>query len=225
MADKGLRGQVILATCGVLAFLLTGCKTNEGRQAKVARKAVTSLEDTRTELARADQEVDQALAAMNQLTSEPRDLKQAYRAFSTEVSDTTKQSEKARDRAEEMREKWRDYIASWEQEMDRIASPELRAGAAERRQTVRENFNTLRDRARDLQEAYEPFIAQLRDIQRSLSLDLTPAGVTAARPAFEVAQQRGEELKQRIDAFITELDTVTAKRTGQPTGTERATEY
>ncbi len=226
MTDRKLHGKVVVGTLCTLGLLLAGCETNEGRQARVARRAVTSLEETRTELVRADQEVNQALAALNQLSSEPRDLKQAYRAFSTEVSDTTRQSEAARERAEEMREQWREYIVSWEQEMDQVASPELRASAAERRQSVGDKFNTLRDMARDLQEAYEPFVAQLRDIQRSLSLDLTSAGVAAAEPAIEVAQQRGDELRQRIDAFITELDTITAQRTGrQPSGAERASEY
>jgi|GEM_PF-1851167 len=220
MTGKRFVGRALIGLlCGVV-IVVAGCETNEGRQAKVARKAVTSLEDTREELVKADQEVNQALAAMDQLAAQPRDLKQAYRAFTTEVSDTSKQSQEAHERAEEMRERWQEYIASWEREADRLASAELRAGATERRETVRENYNRLRDVASEMQAAYEPFLKQLRDIQRALSLDLTPAGVEAAKPAIETARQTGTQLKEQIDAFIDELDGVSTRRAAQPTAPE-----
>lgn len=216
MAKKHSFGWTIVALLCGAAVLLAGCETNDGRQAKVARKAVTSLEDTRQELVRADHEVNQALTAMDQLASEPRDLRQSYKSFTTEIEDATEQSEEARERADKMSRYWHEYIASWERETEGITSPELRASAAERRQTVRENYDSLRDMARDLQTAYEPFVNQLRDIQRALSLDLTPAGVEATKPAMETARQAGTQLQEQIDAFITELDRVSARRTTPP---------
>jgi len=201
--------------CGAV-ILLVGCKTNEGRQARVARKAITSLDSTRQELVKADQEVNQALAAMDQLATDNRDLRQAYKAFTAEVSDTSKQSAEARERAEEMRERWQDYIANWEKEADALSSEQLRAGATERRQTVRDNYSRVREVARETQAAYEPFLKQLREIQQALALDLTPAGVEAAKPAMETARQTGAQLKEQIDAFINELDVVTAKRVAPP---------
>lgn len=220
MTGKRFVGRALIGlVCGV-AIVVAGCETNEGRQAKVARKAVTSLDETRTELVKADQEVNQALAAMDQLTAEPRDLKQAYSAFTTEVADASEQSKEARDRADDMRDRWQDYIATWEQQAAGISSEELRAGATERRQTVRENYSRIRDMASELQTAYEPFLRQLRDIQRALALDLTPAGVEAAKPAIETARQTGNQLKEQIDAFIDELDSTSARRAAQPTAPE-----
>jgi chromosome segregation ATPase len=216
MTGRRLIGRVAIALLGSVVVILAGCKTNEGRQAKVARAAVTSLDETRQELVKADQEVSQALTAMDQLAAQPRDLKQAYRTFGTEVTDASKQSQEARERADRMQAQWQDYIATWEQQAESIASAELRAGATERRQTVRENYDHLRDAANATQAAYEPFLRQLRDIQRALSLDLTPAGVEAAKPAMETARQTGNQLKEQIDAFIEELDTVSAKRAALP---------
>jgi len=217
MTHRRLAGQIFVGLFGSTLIVLAGCETNEGRQAKVARKATTSLENTRQELVKADQEVNQTLMALDQLAGQPRDLKQAYRAFTVEVADSAEQSKEARERADQMREHWQDYIASWEQETDTLRSAELRAGATERRQTVRENYNRLRDVARDLQAAYEPFLTQLREIQKALALDLTPAGVDAAKPAIQTAREAGDQLKERIDAFIEELDAVSARRAGQPT--------
>lgn len=205
--------------CGV-AVLLAGCHTNEGRQAKMARRAITSLDSTRQQLVRADLEVNQALASMDQLAAEPRDLRQAYKVFTAEVADTSKQSQEARERADQMRDRWQEYIANWEKEADALSSEQLRAGATERRQTIRDNYSRVREVARETQSAYEPFLKQLREIQQALALDLTPGGVEAAKPAMETARQTGAQLKEQIDAFINEIDIVTAKRVAPPGGAE-----
>jgi len=206
--------------CGA-AIVLVGCQSSEGRQAKVARRAISSLDTTRQELVKADLDVNQTLASMDELTTgQPQYLKQAYKAFTTEVSDTAKQSREAQERADQMRDRWQDYIASWEKEVDRLDNEQLRAGATERRQTVRESYNRLRDQARELQTAYEPFLRQLQEIRKALALDLTPAGVEAAKPAMETARQTGANLKQQIDAFINELDAVSAKRASLPSAPE-----
>ncbi|MEN6338086.1 MAG: hypothetical protein ABFE01_27845, partial [Phycisphaerales bacterium] len=105
--------------CGA-AIVLVGCQSSEGRQAKVARRAITSLDTTRQELVKADLDVNQTLASMDELTGQPRDLKQAYKAFATEVSDTAKQSREAQQRADQMRDRWQEYITSWEREADRL---------------------------------------------------------------------------------------------------------
>jgi predicted nucleic acid-binding Zn-ribbon protein len=211
--------------CGAAITLLAGCESYEGRQAKVAHKADTSLDTTRQELVKADQEVIQTLAAMDQLESQPRDLRQAYRAFTSEVAQTTKQSKETREQAEKMREQWRKYINDWEQSIDRVRSPEVRAGASDRRQEVREEYHQIRDVAREFEQAYEPFLRHLRDIERTLSLDLTAQGVATAKPAFEAARQSGEQLRQQIDSFVAVLDRTTARRTTQRTETQQATEF
>jgi chromosome segregation ATPase len=226
MSERRFIHQAVVALfCGAVIIILAGCETNGGRQARVARKADTSLEDTRQELVKTDQQVNRALAAMDQLEAQPRDLRQAYRAFTSEVDETAKQSKDARKQAEEMREQWREYITDWEQSIDRIRSPEVRARAVDRRQAVREEYNQIRDVARELEAAYEPFLRNLRDIERTLSLDLTNQGVATAGPAFEAARQSGQQLRQRIDQFIAQLDTTVAQRTKQRTDIQQATEY
>lgn len=209
-----------IGVLGGALVVLASCQANEGRQAKVARRAVTSLEDTRQQLMQAERQVDASLISMDQLASQPRDLKQSYRSYANEVSKTVQEADRAQERADEMRMRWQEYITSWEQEADRIASEQLRAGATERRQGVRDNYNRLRNVANNTRQAYEPFLRELQDIRRALSLDLTPAGVEAAKPAMETARETGARLKEQIDAFIQELDNVSAARAAQPVGPE-----
>ncbi len=200
--------------CAIM--LLAGCETTgQHAQAKKATRAVTSMEQTRTELVRADQQVDEAIVALDRLTSTSAPLPDAYRVYTAQVNEAAKQSKDAQRRAERMRDRWRDYIIAWETEVDTVASPEMQAQATERRQAVRENYDRLRDAARAVNSAYGPFLTDLRDIQKTLALDLTPAGIEAAKPAIDGAHQNAQNLKQQINAFVQEIDQVAAATTGR----------
>jgi chromosome segregation ATPase len=198
---------------GALGILLplAGCTMNKSGQAKEVTRTVTSMQATRQELAKAQVQIDDALAALDQLGSaSPADLPRAYKTFTRQVSRTVSQADTARSHANEMRGRWRDYMTSWERESERFSTPELRAKATERRQAVQKNYDSLRDAARMLDKTYPPFLTQLKDIQTSLSLDLTPAGVQAAQPAFQRAHQSGADLKQVIANFMSQIDQVMA---------------
>lgn len=205
---------VVLAGCS--QYKTWGEEPAPAGRAPEVVQTVESIENTRQELVRSRLQVDEVLGAMDQLASTRVDLRPAYALYSGEVSETVIQGRSARERAQEMRDQWQQYITSWEREIDQITTPELRESVTKRRQTVRENYDNIRDAARAVDAAYEPFVRQLRDIQRALSLDLTPAGVAAAQPAFASARQAGDELKQRINEFIAQLDNVSAGLSSRP---------
>ena len=204
------KGCSLLGVLGVLV-LVTGCATNKGGQAKEARRAVTSMHKTRQELAKAEVQVDDMVGAMNELASaSPDHLASAYKMFNRQLARTVSQADAARSRANEMRERWRDYINSWEREIEQLSTPGLQANAAERRQAVEKNYDRLREAARAMDQAYPPFLTHLKDIQKTLSLDLTSAGIQAAQPAFENARESAADLKQKIADFMVQIDQVQA---------------
>ena len=211
-----IRRTMIGGGAPCILAMLAGCAltgpTGHTRpiQAPEAVQAVTSIQDTRAELVRADQQVDVMVVAMDRLASAPANLPQVYKVYVDELSQTAWQAEQARQRAERMRAQWQQYITAWENEINRLSTPELQAGVAQRGQAVRENYERLRDAARAMEDAYQPFITQLRDIQRVLSLDLTPAGVEVAKPAFDAARKSAANVKERIEAFILDIDDVSA---------------
>jgi chromosome segregation ATPase len=210
MAHGTRMGRIALSVLGIVV-LLAGCATNKSGQAKEARRAVTSMHKTRQELVKAQVQVDDMVGAMSQLASAaPDKLASAYRVFNRQLSQTVKQADAARGRANEMRERWRDYIDNWEKEAERLSTPGLQANAAERRQAVEKNYDRLRDAAHAMDQAYQPFLTHLRDIQKALSLDLTPAGIQATQPAFESARASAVELKQKIADFMAQIDQVQA---------------
>jgi chromosome segregation ATPase len=188
-----------------------GCATNQSGQAKEATKTVTAMQSARQELAKAQAQLDEVLAAMDQLAmASAAELPRTYKGFTKQVARTVKQFKAAQRRADEMRTRWRQYIDSWEKETEQLSSPELRAKAVERRQAAEKNYDRLREAARAMDQAYRPFLMQLGDVQKALSLDLTPAGVKAAQPAFGSVRKSAADLKQQIASFMGEIDQVMA---------------
>ncbi len=194
-----------------ITLLSGGCAMNKTGQAREVTRTLTSMQSTRQELGKFQAQIDNVLAALDQLSSaSAAGLPKTYKAFTKQVSRTVSQAETVQRRADQMRERWQDYITSWEKESEQFSTPELRARAAERLQAVRQNYDRLREATRALEKAYQPFLAQLKDIQTSLALDLTPAGVKAAQPAFENARQGAADVRQQSASFTAAIDQVLA---------------
>ena len=203
---KRLRGSKIVAAL-LGSVLVAGCASDSGGRTDESKKAVESMHGTRQQLVKAKQEVQQANAALDKLAA-GGNIAQSYSQFTKEVADVKAEGERARARAQDMRARGQQYVANWEKETSQISSPELRAGADQRRAKVKQNYEQISASARAARDAYEPYLRDLQDIQRALASDLTPAGVDAARPAIEKAKAEGETLQQRLDESIARLDEV-----------------
>ena len=214
-----MRGSMraVLAMCVAAVAFTGGCSSDSGGRTAESNKAIVSLKDTRQELVKAKVEVNDATTALDKLSA-GGNLEQSYKQYTTAVKDVQAAGSRARARAQAMRDNARAYIAKWEKEMEQVSSPELRAGAAERRQRVKASFDQVTTTGGSVRQAYEPFLKDLQDIQRALASDLTPGGVTAAKGAMDKAKAEGVTLNERIDALIAELDHISAGMTGAGTG-------
>ncbi len=197
-----VRKALIAGGLGFL-FLSAGCATDKDRRAQEVTGPVTSIPTMRQELVKAQAQVDDVLTAMHQVRmASAAELPQTYEDFTRRVSEIARQADSAHQRALQMQGQEQQYVARWETE-------------TEQRQVVRQNYPRLQEAARAVDAAYPPFLTQLRDIEKALSQDLTPAGVKEARPVRDDARSTGTALKERIANFIAQLDLLRA--TPRPT--------
>jgi hypothetical protein len=202
--------RTLVVMCGVASGILsTGCSSNDNGRTAESNKATTSMKDTRTELVKAKGQVNNAVAALDKLSA-GGNLQQNFKTYTAAVKDVQTAGDKARARATAMKENGRAYVAKWEKEMDQVSNPELRAGAAARRQKIKANYESILASGRSVRDAYQPFLKDLQDIQRALASDLTPGGVSAAAPAIDKTKSEGMALNERIDALIAKLDDVSS---------------
>jgi chromosome segregation ATPase len=192
----------------IVSALVAGCgSSSSGGRTASSKQAIESLRGTRQELAKAKTEVQQTNGSLDKLAS-GGNLEQSYQQYTRQVAEMKASGERAKARGQDMRNRTRQYVAAWQKEMDQISSPELRAGASERRAKVQANFDQITASARATGDAYRPYLQNLQEIQKALANDLTPAGVDAARTAIDKAKAQGETVQQKLDALIAELDQV-----------------
>ena len=217
-----IKGTVFSAALSVLCVLMAGCSSGGGggSASDSSKKAVSSLKGTREQLVKAKAEVRQANAALDKLAA-GGNVEQSYKAYTKEVADIKAAGESARARGKDMSARGREYIANWEKETALITNPDLKAGAAARRATVKENYDKIATAATSAGDAYRPYLQGLQDIQQALAQDLTPGGVEAAKTAMAKTKEDGETVMQRLDALVAELDSV-SKNVPPPTAAGQA---
>ena len=196
-----------LATTLLILSLTAGCSSS-GRMEE-GEKAVEGFAKLKAGLAKAQTQVDEVIKSMDQLQA-GGDLQKSYSTFNSEVSDLQKTAAAAKKRADAMRKNVDAYVQKWQKEMETLSDPTIKASLGQRREAVRANFTRVSDSAHAVRGAYDPFVAHLQEIQKALSIDLTPANVAGIKPSIDKARADGQTLKQRIAALQAELDRIQA---------------
>ena len=178
-------------------------------------KAVESFASTKASIGKAQAQVDDVLKSLNELSS-GRDLRAAFQSYTTSVGDMRMMAKRAADRAKTMRERQDAMITKWQEEMSTLSDPNLKSTLEQRREAVRANYEQVRSAGQDVRDAYDPFIAKLGEIEKALSINLTPATVNGIRPTLDQAQSDGRALKQKLSNLQEQLDRIQAGLT--PTG-------
>lgn len=177
------------------------------------QSAAGGLRAVSDELSTTRQTIGDTLAALQTISAANGDLLEPFQRFITLREQLDQDDKRMAQRGEEMRARARDYITNWEVEVYGVEDKDLRGQAEQRRNRVRENFGRIADTTRALRQSFDPFQRDLKDIETFLANDLTPAGVRAASASIQRANQNGQEVQRRIDAVITELQSVVTAMT------------
>ena len=196
--------NAILMTC-VVAIVASGCASNEKSG---GQKAVDGFKRTQVNLANAQRQVDETLMRMDQLQYTNNLNSTTFRNYKSAVTQLEKQGDDAKWRAENMNNNMDDYVSRWQEEMDKIEDPSVKASVAARREAVRANFEQIRSTAREVKAAYDPFMKDHQDIVQALSINLSPAALPGLKPAMDRAHADGQTLKAKLSALQKQLDNI-----------------
>jgi chromosome segregation ATPase len=203
---------LLAVACG----LAGGC-ASDGRIPE-GKKAIESFADTRAAVAKAQAQVDRVQASLRALSAEGGDLPKAYRNLNGEMSDLRKTADAAQKRAAAMRDRQEAFVQRWQQEMGDINDPTVEATLEQRRSAVRENYQRVRDAGQVARDAYGPYVDRVAQIQKALSIDLTPQTVAGIRPTIEQAHADGQTLKRALAELQQHLDRIHAGLSGRAAG-------
>jgi len=212
MKTKHIKAGVLSVAALAAALAISGCSMmGSSAGYKKADKTGEGIADFGKEVLNAKIAVDNTLKALDQIavtaSSDPR---AAFENYSKTVAKLESTANKARSRAQDMREKGQAYFTQWEQQLAQVKDEKIRALAQERKAKLQAAFNKIRETTEPLKAQFDPWMSSLKDLQAYLGNDLTINGVDAAKDLFAKAKNDGLAVQKSIDQLVAELNTLTA---------------
>lgn len=191
-----------------LALIVAGCaSTGPSRSAKT----VDTMDDTHKELSKVRQQIDQTLVSLDGvMRASPAELQASFKRYSKDVDELKSDARKTARRFEDMKSMKAKYLAAWEKERSQVEDPELRRIGEQRRSAAKVNLERVVDSLNVANEAFDPFLKNLTDVQTILGNDLTATGqgLVGGSSVVQNANTHGARVAENIDVARAALSEV-----------------
>ena len=181
----------LAASAAVAALLVAGCASTAGyNQGNITAAKIQSTSD---QIAALSGQLDKTLASLNGLVSQPQaDLRPQYKEFAANVAAVQSTAKNIAAARTKIAADQTEYFAKWDQDIVQIQNPDIKALSQKRRDEVARNLTAIKTSYAQTDMAFKPFMADISDVQKSLSADLTPGGIAAIKgPVAKVGQDAG----------------------------------
>ena len=206
MINRRTSSRVLAALAVSIVIGLLATAVPAMAQSKNSAKSVESLNAVLKEVQKGRDQVQGAMDALTALSSGgDSNLSKNYSTYSKQVSALVKTKESVSARAEDMKTRREAYLAEWQEKSKEVTSPEIQAHMQARAEEVKAVFDSLQPAGEALRENFPPFLTELQDIQKMLSVDLSASGVAAAAPIGQKAVGHGTTVLQSLDTYLTTL--------------------
>jgi hypothetical protein len=193
----------------VVALAVAGCATTK---TELPPKAVAGLLAVRDGILDNKAQVQKTTAAARDMIDNPRqDVGAQVGAFNSALSKLSEDTAQTRQLGAGMKATADDYFAQWDQQLKTV-SGELAAAGQERHAESKASFARLDESVKDLRAVFAPFMSELEEADRFLQADPTASGVEAAAPSLRKTLEKEEEVLERADAVIVQIDAVRGGR-------------
>lgn len=185
-----------LFTLSAIVGFITGCASDNYN--KSANTAATLTQSARM-ITKGNRLIDESLADLNDLVSNPNpDLRKQFKTFNNAVDELGVLAQDIASKAEEMKSQGADYFARWDKELAQIQNEDIRGRSETRRNEVASRFDRMSQQYDQSRTAFQPFLSDLRDVQKFLSTDLTAGGLAAIKDTAAKATQDAVPLKETL---------------------------
>jgi hypothetical protein len=206
------KGLIITFVAAGAAVLLSGCGTPKGY--KQADKTGVGIAEFRDEIIKGKEAIDATMKSLGEVAATANtDPRKAFEQYSKNVANLESTANTVKKRAQSMKDQGQAYFKQWETELSQVNNPEIRTLAEQRKAKLQETFESIRKVTEPLKAQFEPWMSDLKDLDKYLSNDLTIAGVDAAKPLFKKTTEEGLEVQKSMDAVVAELNTIAATLT------------
>ncbi len=222
--SKTINKLTMAALITAAAQLLTPA-TGSAAGYKMADKVGASIAEFRDEILNIKKAVDGTVAALDKVVATAAtDPRKAFQDFDKTVPELDSAAKKAKTRAEDMKARGQAYFKDWEKELAGVKNPEIQQLAAERKAKLQATFDSIKGFMEPARDQFNTWLADLKDLQKYLSNDLTIGGIDAAKELIGKTKTEGQAVQQSMDKVIAELNTIVATLTPAKAGKTTETE-
>ena len=192
-----------LTIAASLALAFAGCASSGYQK---GTKTAENIQDAANRIAALPGRIDQTLAALNDLVEKPQaDLRPQFKTFSSQLTDMESEAQDIADARRNMAENGKEFFAKWDESLAKIQNEDIKARSQSRKAEVTQKLQDIKMRYTEAEVSFKPFLASLKDVQTSLSVDLTPGGVSAMKGTAAKATQNAGPLKDSISKLAAEF--------------------
>jgi hypothetical protein len=189
----------ILLTVGLMTLLASATRADQEQLA-------TSIKAARAEAARAAEQLQGTLGALDALTKQKQgDLRPAYNAFAAEIPKTEAAAAWTRARVAWMDGDGQKYFGDWQKTIEGMTNESLKKKAQKRFNVVRKSYDKVGASLKTAGEKFRPFLSDLSDIQKALSTDITAGGVKAVKSTVSDANWQFKFVSREINDALKEM--------------------
>jgi DUF2959 family protein len=165
-----------------------------------------SMKDTRLEAGRTRDQLASTLAVLTTLTKQEKgDLRPAYEAFTAELPKTEAAAAATGKRVSWMQGDGMKYFEDWQKTVSSINNESLRKKSQKRLDAVKKSYAKVTDEFNEAAQKFKPFLADLGDVQKVLSTDLTAKGVKGLRSTVSNANSHYKDVNRTINSALEEM--------------------
>jgi uncharacterized coiled-coil DUF342 family protein len=202
MFSSKLSRFVVVASLSTLA--VAACQTQ-----RVSEQTAQKITSVQTEVRLGRSALTNTTGSLKILRDAKNDeVKPAFDIYSKSVQDLEDKAQGVGFVLDTAVDQASQYFAKWDKSISEISNENMQASAEERKAEMMDAFNDVHAKINKLRGDFRPYMSKLKDIQKAMAADPTPAGKSAAVPMMrETLDQEGTILKD-IDAVDKSLESL-----------------
>ena len=170
------------------------------------------MKDAQDELIEAKNLIENTMTTLDGVVQEENiDLRKQYKRFVKKMTASEKQCEKVTESAENMKTQGDAFFLAWEQELISIENPDIRKPSEERRTMSLKSHEKMTAAMQNAIDSFKLFLNNMKDIQKYLDIDLTPAGISLISTQTGKSKEKAVTAQETIDVAIAEIDRAVAE--------------
>jgi hypothetical protein len=202
MKKTSITNLITTLTVTAALAVLSGCASKQNYQQGAETAAGLTAAADKVSLGITN--IDTTLGSLNDLVNNPSgDLEPKLKAYNDNVTGLQTMYQNLQDSVADARNKATIYLTNWDAKIATIMNPDIKSAAQQRKDAVQNEINDVKKSYAEVRVDFDPFMANLKDIQTALNSDLTAGGVSAVKGAVGTATTNGNKLKSSLGGLST----------------------